>query len=264
MGMKPLFALYVSGVLHWGFVSQVVPFSKTRLAFKAPPPTTLVGALAYPLRRLFNMSENRGETSGAEDLREVVLWSTAKLSLKLSKVIDVSKIYWYDRHPERRKADIDAVATEKIYVSSFNDATLDLGYVINGIAAEDLFGEKWKNILETGAWGISRVGQKESLYTVNQTTLTKLELIKASVVECGFYLPYRLVENIEEGSFFVEYFVPENTKIADYVDVKKEAYLIPVANNDLKPKIKIKIRDEGVAVKIGDDFTVLDREVVER
>ncbi len=69
--------IFVKVRFGWGFAARLQPQSKMRMALKYPPPTTLIGALAYPwLRQTIGRTEvitkGKGVISAADNLRRMI------------------------------------------------------------------------------------------------------------------------------------------------------------------------------------------------
>jgi len=54
-------ALRIEGEFHWGFWTRFPETSKIQSSLSLPPPTTLIGALSYPLIKFFEIEEVKGE-----------------------------------------------------------------------------------------------------------------------------------------------------------------------------------------------------------
>ena len=142
----------------WGFASRLQPQSKMRMAIKYPPPTTLIGALAYPwLRHTIGRTEvivkGRSMISAAENLRRMISEVSSSLSEEPSVYGDYLKVNRYFRG----SVEPAVTALPSSFLYSNGDAEADLVY---------LFEESVDAGLERAAWGIIRIGSRESVVSV--------------------------------------------------------------------------------------------------
>ena len=255
------FLLHIRSFMHWGYVCRVVPFSKSRMVLKAPPPTTLIGALSYPMARFLGwpeVVEAKTLTSSADKLRSFVGSAHARLNFVFMRCFDLNRVYWY--HAARKEAKTDAIALGKTYVSPLKDRfipELSIIYVINGEIAEERLGEDWKKVLLLSSWGITRVGQKESSIAVFDVSISEARIVRKGEIETAYYFPAKASANIMEGSFMFEDFVDLSFPISDYSTAPREPFIIPYSTVEFRPSsVRLKLSDDGVAVS-SDHLTVV-------
>ena len=169
-------------------ISVFAPLASTSApVYPLPPPTTLVGALAYPLLRSKYSREVDGEYSTAHRLLNNVVYATAGAK-GYSVSRDVERIYQaiYQRKERWEKLEykdlwygigVRGVATyldDKLYVVYISRDELVLKYV----------------------YGITRVGRKESHVAPRRIIIGKVEdFIKyVNSFETIFYVPTRIAE----------------------------------------------------------------------
>lgn len=255
------FLLRIRSFIHWGYVCRVIPFSKSRIVLKAPPPTTLIGALSYPMARLLGwpeVVEAETLTSSADKLREFVGSAHVKLDFAFIQYFDLNRVYWY--HAAKKETKADAIALGKTYASPLKDQflpELSIVYIVDGRMAEKKLGEEWRKILVLSGWGITRVGQKEGSATVFDVSINEAKMVFEGEVETIYYFPARASTNIVEGSCMFENFIDLSFPIGDYSTTPREPFVIPYSTTEFKPSpVRLKLSNEGVAVS-SDNLTVI-------
>lgn len=243
---KYFFILKIRAAIGWGLVSRIVPFSKSRRVLKLPPPTTLIGALSYPIVYYKKLPENIGlNLSSASIAKNLIVSVHASLKSLASIRGDVNRVYWY--HLAKKITKTDAVSLEKIFVTpmkDFNYPILDVIYVIDPGIARETFGMLWDRFLEALAWSITRIGQKESMVSILNVKTKMVKPIVCDKVTIEYYVPYGTVKAIESGEFTLESFVPPTTDIGEYSGVEKIPYMIPYSFVKGKPT-KVNIVVDG-------------------
>jgi CRISPR-associated protein Cas5a/b/c len=239
----------VVGTFHWGFSIQSPEASKAQLPLSVPPPTTLVGALSYPLFRTYR--EYRGETL----MEEGKLYSITKLLYDFIECTsiafegeysgypwqDISKlvtVVWHYHRKNRRgipKYETGALPTGKVYTQG----RAKIIYVLR-----EGFVEKEK--LESAAWQITRIGSKESIFSVEKIRVSEVEpKITEGKIKTRFYFPMELAK---EGGIYQMYFLQEFW-IGGYGEEKarKQIYVVPGQQSpldsyiiDVEPRKKVK------------------------
>jgi CRISPR-associated protein Cas5a/b/c len=254
-----MFGVRVEGRFHWGFWVRFPNTSKVQPSLTIPPPTTLIGSLAYPLfrdipelgeTRLATHEKDEGIISSAYLLNEAVVSCSICLMDGAYPVEDVSKYntLLFQRTAEGRR-----------YLPKYRSGIITCGKILypNGgaVIAYLLDPEKlsvllkngFKEKIENAAWQISRIGSKESIFSVNNVEIFDEISSTKGTVKTKFYFPanvgkieemdlnrcYR--ENFWKGGWgnldmleFVEYIIPgEKIPIKSHfirVDEVKEAY----------------------------------------
>ena len=252
-----LFSLYVRAKLSWGFACRLVPFGKSRMTLKAPPPSTLMGALAYPLARNLGWPEvllsDRGEVSGADKIREFVVSVHVKLNASLAVKADVTRVFWFDF--QRKEVKTDAIALERVYASPTSggrESLIEVIYILRPEAAEQALGRSWASLLEASAWGITRVGQKEGLVSVEDVRLTEARISEDRHVTTCFYFPLEACSGVLRGFWLQEYFIdPWEVGIGDYSGARRLPFVIPYSAQANRPvEVEVELDpDRGVALE---------------
>jgi len=202
----------------------------------------MIGALSYPLSKILGgLSENAfiagSEVSRSEAFKQLFF------SLNATKVegelhSDIQKIYFYDKR--RREAKSDAVALEKLYGPS----EVELVYLINNKAAREILGDDWLNLLRAAAWGIVRIGQKESLASVEFVDMDVA--VPCELRETRFYFLSKHARPVS-GSWHMREIVDwTEALIGDYSKAPKAVLFIPDG------LITVELTGQGAIYKIGD------------
>ncbi|OYT52858.1 MAG: type I-A CRISPR-associated protein Cas5 [Desulfurococcales archaeon ex4484_217_2] len=257
------FLLKVKLAVSWGLVSRVTPFSKSRRVLKYPPPTTLIGALSYPINYFLKKPENISHyLSSANILKGVVVSAHASLNASATIVGDINRVYWY--HLARKMAKTDAVALEKIYLTCKNGLEfpiLNVIYVIDPEKMRKVLDAQWDSVLKALAWSINRIGQKESMVSVVDVSTAKAAPLNLKVIETSYYIPFPIVESIIEGEYTIENYVPPVTDIGEYTGVPRIPYIIPysfIKSN--QTRVKLKVKENAVVLKINGEYVAFPKE----
>jgi len=264
---KQFFILKAKLAVHWGLVSRIVPYSKSRRVLKLPPPTTLIGALTYPFAYYKRVPENITITlSSANKFKGMIISAHASLASPASIYGDINRVYWY--HKARKQAKTDAVALEKLYLTPSEDQEhpiLNVIYIIDPEVAKNLIGFWWSETLEALAWSITRIGQRESIVSTLdvKSKLTRPESI--NTIETTYYLPLNVVERVESGEYTLQEYVPPIVEIGEYSDVEKIPYIIPFSFIESKPStVNVRLKSNALVLRIDSDSVVFDSGWVKR
>ncbi len=248
---KTLKALRVIVRLHWGFSIKYPLYSATQPSLRLPPPTSLLGALAYPL----SIQEIRPEVivvngaiySSTVILMDVIPWLCYRiLDLDprwLVETKDISRVlivpYIRNEHVYPGSPNIWAVqAHGKIYAPTM---TLDIVYIVTGS----------KNNIERltyAAWGISRVGIKEALVSTVEVELLDVVITSEKHVSTKYSFPRSLAEPIEGEYMLVRLPTLERDwyRLAEVRNPTRymEDYYLPI------DEVEVNLKEEGVAIQV--------------
>ncbi|MEM3546008.1 MAG: type I-A CRISPR-associated protein Cas5a [Candidatus Bathyarchaeia archaeon] len=255
------FVLKVRLALSWGFASRVTLFSKTRKALSIPPPTTLIGALAYPLTIYKKSPENISlNLSSASLFKGLIISVHASLKSLFSYYGDINRVNWY--HKPVRLAKSDAVSLEKVYLTPMEDSIyplLDSIYVFNPKVGGKISEFNWQETLECLAWSITRIGPREGLVSPLEVKTDILEPQHLKEVETDYYFPLNLVEEVIEGEFTLERFIPPILEIGEYSEDSKIPYIVPISLVKSKPsKLRVRLKDEALVMDFKGEKIILD------
>lgn len=215
----------VTGTFHWGYSIQSPRSSKGQIPLLLPPPTTLVGALAYPLLR------KKPDGPG-----EVIIDESGKISSSSRKVYDsvvCAAIAFENGESAYAWHDISKLVTiqwhyhraDRRGVPKYETGALPLGKVYSQGKAKIIYVLKkglHEQEVESSAWQIARIGSKESIFSVENVKISKTEPKKSEEeIKTRFYFPIELVKQDKIGT-------PHFTQ---------EFWVGGFSSQDLKPKV---------------------------
>ena len=201
-------ALRVTLRLHWGFSVKQPLYSATQPSFRVPPPTTFLGALAYPLLSYEGKPEivYRGGNlySSAVEILNLAQWVAYRVVEPdprfLVETRDIGRVcivpYVRSQHVYPDSTSLWAVQSHgKIYAPG---ATFDVIYIVRG-SESDI--EK----LTRAAWGMVRLGVKESIVSVYNVSLHGVRIVHTSIANTSYSFPLSLAQpEREDGNYVVE------------------------------------------------------------
>jgi CRISPR-associated protein Cas5a/b/c len=202
----------------WGFACRLQPQSKMRMAFRYPPPTSLIGALAYPLLsrtegRVEVIYRNKKPLSAAEIVKKYIMFVSTSFigdSTIYGSLLRINRFY-------RGEVDYGITALPAVITYSAKDSFLDIIYVVDEINHE----------LERAAWGITRVGSRESVFSAEEV-LTG-DVIETREREAKTRFSFLLRPGMEiSGEGTILYAVDwRESDIGDYHERERKPYVYP-------------------------------------
>lgn len=256
---KELYAVFVEASV-FSPISVFTPYATTSAnTYLLPPPTTLVGALAYAYKRSLNDFKELAEdgTSPAAEMLEKVLYASAGTDEPYAIVKSIERVYQhiYLRKEHWSKADMaytvgarSAVIARKLYVF----------YILAD-----------KTIAKY-SYGIIRIGRKEALVAVNDVVVEPLEEVLAEgekSCDTVFYFPLSIASEYSPRGSWVEVDMP---KLARENLAKKsivtEKYVVP--KPFVSTKATVSLNDGGAVVIMrlgGKSFAIpIPRDIIAR
>ena len=235
--------------LHWGF-SIVNPTTKAKFAFYLPPPTTLVGALSYYKFRGKD-SVSIGKSFGSPAYKLDGVRATAKLLSYgtyiediVRNVVNLFQGKKTDKGIPRRlnpKYRFNVIPTGKVYSPN---GMLVAVYITSTLTKEEL---------EKMSWGITRIGCKECLVSVEDVEIGEAQKV-SGVVETSYYFPATV--KIVEGEEFVTCTTFWDKEV--YVWGKKVnpiTYALPLLITYPLTSVEVKV-EATESYKVGDEYVV--------
>lgn len=214
---------------HGVIALRIMPQSKMRLSFKHPPPTSLIGALAYPLfsgeRREVTLSEKGKPKSKADELRSMLLGVavSSREALMYGPLFKINRLY---------HGVVESAVTSLPITVTYSD--IDHPYRIAYIFDEERLAEYSRRDLERAAWGITRIGSRESIVNVEDVKSAKLEISKANSVKTSFSYSLENVKSVR-GKYDVEFVVDwRRNEISDYSRADKIRLAYPLEENEVE------------------------------
>jgi len=182
--------------VFWGYSIKYPAQSAAQDSIPLPPPTTVLGALASPYAKYAKLPETlridaKAYSTAVKLLADgVVKYCTSGITDPLAtKHSDMSRnvMLIYQRHKEK-DYHFAAQAMGKVYAPLPNrglGSRLLLAYVVSDECVE---------LVTKLAWGITSVGGKEGIVSVDDVTVHELMVVNKGVVETPFITPASIAE----------------------------------------------------------------------
>ncbi len=188
---KNPFFILVGLTPHSTLTFGIVTGNKSRPAFKIPPPTTIIGALSYPFSII------KGYPESSSDYIPVLLSSIlegvyVRFDGPIILYATITKMFFYKVREKMIKS--DAYGYQRLYTRAKwgNESIIKLVYIFNPEKAEkarDKLGDKWKEKLIASAYSIIRLGDKESLVSVDNVQYGDVEILEVKETETSYTVP---------------------------------------------------------------------------
>ena len=158
----------------WGFQSKIVGYSKTSPSFTYPPPTTILGAIAEHIAKESTLGEGKAREvipMLSRNLLAIGLRPLNCLSIKfsdLNRLIATRIVGERGRYPSATDlyGSFDAPATGKTILASLDNEPPKIRIYLVFKDSWGKIGDKELIINKYSAWGIHRLGSKESVVSV--------------------------------------------------------------------------------------------------
>ena len=247
MSLKLLYGLVVDVELHWGITLNYFSGTKSKPVLQVIPPTTIIGALSYPLAKLMGKPENVGDASSAEVFKEIfvgVYYSMVKGALV--PYAEISKVWFYKVRDRRFES--DAVAFPRLYARI--PTRIRLYYVVDMSRASRKLGSNWKKILESAAWSILRLGSKESIVSVVDVRASMVKELRGrdvGVVETSATIPIYNVKSITSGRYVLAEVVDwRSNRIGRYAEATMVRVAQPIGAYHTPSKVLVEVNGAPV------------------
>jgi len=222
-----------------------LPQSKMRNAFRYPLPSTLIGALAYPLLhiagdRTETLEPKRNARSSADRIRPLIEWTTLKVSGKprvYGSILKINRL-----HRGSVESAVTSFPMAVMYGES--DYTLTLLYLLN----DDLIRASEFSVkdFERAAWGISRLGSRESVVSVESVELGKGRIMEKEMAETAYAFP--LTGKKVQGNGVVQGVIDWKEGIGNY----SKARIIVM----FYPEGKVKVEGRLRVIDVGEEVVL--------
>ena len=262
-------ALKVIGRFHWGYWIRGVEVSKLQYSLRVPPPTTLIGAISYPL---FKIIGDKGETlsglySPVKKILDVVRHAVFSLNDYGMYLEDINVYILLHFQQLGGKEEFERYGTYRRYAMKYRTGAIKTGkiyapnaeftiiYFIDEKAASKELGSDWDSILTKACYEISRIGSKESIVSINKVLIYDVNEIKSEKVETKFYFPlYAAIPIL--GNWFFEKFWKGGFGKDDLA--RPIEYVIPGILDPIHSElIKVKISDKGFVYSVDDEVVII-------
>ncbi|HIH73644.1 MAG: CRISPR-associated protein Cas5a/b/c [Thermococcaceae archaeon] len=215
-----------------------LPQSKMRTALRHAPPTALIGAIAYPL---LHISGERDETvyekktykSKANSVVGLFRWVTIKTEVKpklYGSLLKINTIY-------RGNAQTAVTSFPFAVIYGEREGSLTAAYIID----EDALSESpyTQRDLERAAWGITRLGSRESVVSVEDVEVGKTEVHQAEKVRTAYAFPYKGIIDIRGGSGVLQTVVDWRSGIGDYSSAPRVVMFYPEGTVEVSGRLSV-------------------------
>ena len=213
-----------------------LPQSKMRTALRYVPPTTLIGAIAYPL---FHVVGNRAETayegktfrSKAESVIGLFEWATVKTQGKpklYGSLLKINTVY-------RGKAQSAVTSFPFAVLYGEGDYSMTAVYLIS----EEALSESTYSLrdVERAAWGITRLGSRESVVSVEEVTSGKTEVRDANETTTAYAFPFNGFNVSGRGT--LQSVVDWRSGIGDYSKAKRVVMFYPEGTVTVRGELSV-------------------------
>ncbi|AEH24648.1 CRISPR-associated protein Cas5 family [Pyrococcus yayanosii CH1] len=168
---------------------RALPQSKMRNALRYIPPSTLIGAIAYPLfhikgERKETLMERKNPKSAADTLRGIFLWTTIKMSGKSKAYGSILKINRLHR------GSVESAITSLPFTVMYGERDYSMSIVY--LLKEEAISASSYSLkdFERAAWGISRLGSRESVVSVESVESGRVEIHEADEARTSYAFPF--------------------------------------------------------------------------
>lgn len=188
---EKLAAIHVEIELHWGY-SIVKPFyTAYQPSFKIVPPTTLIGALAYPYAVLNGEPESTDQFSTAVKMLDYVLWVTEKLEIDPRFIVETTELTRYITTLGVRMENLYR-GSPYLWTVQQRGRVYAQGQLIHAVYITRRAGD-----LERYAWGIWRIGSRETPVSVRSVDILQLQLLNRGAAHVEYMFPQRLAKHVK-------------------------------------------------------------------
>ncbi|WP_231845584.1 type I-A CRISPR-associated protein Cas5a [Pyrococcus abyssi] len=176
-----------------------LPQSKMRNALRYIPPSTLIGAIAYPL---FHIAGYRGETlidrrnprSAADKIKDLFLWVTVKGSIKpiiYGSILKINRLH---------RGSVESAVTSFPFAVMYGEQDYSISFVY--LLKEEAVANSTYTLkdFERAAWGISRLGSRESIVSVESVKSGKAKIREGKEARTSYAFPFAGKEVEGEGT----------------------------------------------------------------
>lgn len=239
-------ALLVKANTHWGFSIREPGFTAASPSLPLPPPTTIVGALAASYAKLKELPEviNGRSTAAILLQKGYVAYALAGfINGKTTLQQDLTRIliimYQKRKTPNHWFA---AHAIGKTYAIG----ELLMMYIVRNDIAESL---------SKAAWGITRVGTRESLITVKEVKVLDIEKLDKKIINTPFYVEESLVKPISWARPLEFWELnPDSFRVKSVP--KRVVYYVPYSAGIYGGFMRVRISNEASVIKV-DEFEAI-------
>lgn len=275
-----MLALTVKARYHWGFWVRAPGTSKFQGTLPIPPPTTILGALAYPLARrgVLSLRGVRLEGDVVFDSKKGIISPAGLLEDYVYAVARFDPVYsfghvWDDLNKyvtllfqeTIKSTDEEKAVGGRRYLMKYRTMALPVGKVyypsgkISMVllvkeSAREVVSGSLEDELRKAAWQMTRVGSKESIVSVEEVFVSKAKPLEDRVVRTRYYFPARLGK-VEEGDYYREAFWSGGW--GKDVALRRKEYIVPGSRVPLMDgEVKVSLVGEGRAFEANGEVVI--------
>lgn len=190
-----------------------LPQSKMRISFKYPPPSSLLGALAFPLLygdRVETVYEGKKPKSRLEEIKKFFRWIAVNVVAQPRAYGSLLRINRYYRG--KVESAVTSLPVTLLY-GDVGDESIHAVYVFRDDAVQ---GSSFTfRDFERAAWGIVRLGSRESAVFAEDVVLGAGDIVERSKAATRYSFMLR-EGRVVGGSFSVQHVVDWRAEASDY------------------------------------------------
>lgn len=251
--------LSVQAEIHWGYSIKVPSIGKSQPSLILPPPSTLIGAIVQPIakhRKIGETITKDGKVFGTLNLYQALFrGASCRLVGKGTYWEDINRYIIALFQNKSRRFDpnyrFNAIPTGKVYLSGQKIKAI---FVLDEKAAFDVLGETWHEEILTAGYEITRIGNKESIVSVEQVKLDNASEISGKVTT-SLYFPIGSAHVIDGGEFFFADFWTSDYQLGEEPSI--ERYVVPASRAPIVESSTLKVDVKGAAYSNGEDTIIV-------
>ena len=190
----------------WGFSVKTPHVSAAEFSVLLPPPSTLIGAIAYGLARQLNWSECEVSKGAIASTAKRVAEFVKSAHFGLERALNGgSPMNWVDitrvnalpflqpkyRTPNQRATWFGIHGFGKVIMPNAKGHAM---FVIDSELAREKLGEKWHTLVERSVFSMISIGSKEGFIAVDEVTMKKAKILNGRV-KTAYYFPTNAIIN---------------------------------------------------------------------
>ncbi|AFK22400.1 CRISPR-associated protein Cas5 family [Pyrococcus sp. ST04] len=200
------------------------------------PPSTLIGAIAYPLFHLMGerretLIEGKNQKSAADKLRNLFLWVTTKMTGKpkiYGSILKINRLH---------RGNVESAVTSFPFAVMYGNINYSLSIVY--LLKEEAISNSPYTLkdFKRAAWGISRLGSRESVVSVENVESGRAEVHEMEEAKTSYAFPFSGKE--VEGKGALRAVFDWRKGIGSYSDVPLIVMFYPEEEVIVRGKLKV-------------------------
>lgn len=179
-----LFTTTITVKVHYGYSIRTYPASASQKSFTIPPPTTIIGALAYAYASINNMNREYSTveipftTYTAEFIEEYgINYSAVHLPERIYEH-NIQTIRYFTMPVQSPRTDVKKFSKNLKVAEMFGP--VQIGYIVCPTLLLTFIVISEKPIPKAIAWSVLRLGSKESIVSVQSVYQEEVEPVKTT------------------------------------------------------------------------------------